>query len=355
MNNKLKCPYCGQEVTQQKGICPHCRKVYDLVASSEPVFPQRLQEEEPEKLEELAIRKVKEAKLVYWICLGASLLIYGLLLWPLIVAFLPSENSNWDQINLFEIDFHVQADGTLINDYVLVWQMGKYQEHPVLYVVLPNEDAQIISYNPVTIKDMQIVTSRDEESGAWLEIELPKEYYSKKELVRLEFKVQQNHALSQDGSNSSFYQFVPGWFSQSLVQKAVFRWHSLFPFTSSSGKSDQAKLTSTWEGKFHAGKYLELRIDYNETSFEGAEIIPWTPFTTEIPQLPYHGGFMVLILVLTFFVGSGVVGLFVLLRRVSNGKGFYRDKNGKWKLLYDEDDYKEMERLERLANEKKLK
>ena len=228
-----------------------------------------------------------------------------------------------DTIRQYDITVTPLADGSLEMEYHIVWTALDGDE-PLTWIEIGVANPRLSYYSDQlssTIKRINLVEDGDYTA---LRLDLDRAYQGG-ETLELSFVIRQHDMLCED-ENGYFYEFVPGWFNATPVERYTFRWISEQAVVSTNA-DDERDSYYVWEGSMDCGTYVKMDVRYRDTSFAGSQTVRYRPFddsgvsndleTDKIAIVVL----MILLVVILLVVELNLADSFVSYHR---GRGFLR-------------------------------
>jgi len=142
-------------------------------------------------------------------------------------------------------------------------------------------------------------------------------------VFRFSFKVIQDNMLCAT-TGRYFYEFVPGWFNATPVEKYNFRWK----MSNGCLSADNASIEDgyyLWSGSFECGEYERMYVSYSPEAFAGMKTVRHIPFDGEGAYNELKDDKIGIIVFSCFFiVVLAIVEIYIIDSYVSynRGRGF---------------------------------
>lgn len=186
----------------------------------------------------------------------------------LALLFIPEVNAYTtnplDRIDLYEITVNPRKDGTLDIEFNIEWTvLDSYTEGPLEWIKIgiPNYDATEFKKISNNISKISYMT----EFGSFIRIDLDRSYH-KGETVNIKFSYHQSRMYFLTTDRCS-YHYVPGYFSEIRVKKAIVKWNNENVLIHNAQKEENGYLI--WENSLDFNGKMEIRVEYNQNVFTG--------------------------------------------------------------------------------------
>ena len=180
-----------------------------------------------------------------------------------------------DVIREYNITVEPLDDGSLDIEYSLIWTAIDSSEALTwIEIGVPNPNFTIYR-SEIKGNASNVKYNVDEEGYCYAFIELDRAYYGG-ETLRFSFKINQKDMLCTDG-NDFFYEFVPGWFNSTPVEKYRFEWKkSSRDLTSNANERFDDR--HVWTGTMECGTYVLMSARYDSSSFKNVSTVDHEEF-----------------------------------------------------------------------------
>lgn len=179
-----------------------------------------------------------------------------------------------DIIREYDVTVQAQEDGSLDILYHFVWEaVDTSEELTWIEIGMANENYTVY---PESVSDTISLFQRENNDGEVHLVLYLDRAYKGGEVLEFSFKVNQKNMLCKDG-NGYFYEFVPGWFNSTPVERYTFRWAEDGQISSASGARRQGGYY-IWSGSLECGSYEQMGVRYGQDSFTGCSTVSYQPF-----------------------------------------------------------------------------
>lgn len=193
------------------------------------------------------------------ICLFLILFIQiGVIFWA--VSYKPQPQ---DRIKSYTVVADPKADGSLDIRYEFLWEaLDPSEDLTWIKIGMANENYSVY---PDSLSDSIVNYRQKSEDGqVHLELDLDRAYKGG-ETVCFSFKINQKDMLCRD-EKGYFYEFVPGWFNATPVERYTF-------YMGNGLRKDK------FEGSLECGQYVQMNVRYPQSvRFEGCTVTPYRAF-----------------------------------------------------------------------------
>lgn len=179
-----------------------------------------------------------------------------------------------DVIKEYTVTVEPRKDGKLDIEYDFLWEAIDTSE-PLTWVEIGMAN-QHFTVDESSLSG-NIASYKKNVNGDYVTLRLDfRKSYIGGNVFSFSFKVTQDNMLCST-TGGYFYEFVPGWFNATPVEKYEFRWKQ------SEGclSADNARLKNgyyTWSGSFECGGYERMYVSYAPETFEGMKTVKHVPF-----------------------------------------------------------------------------
>lgn len=179
-----------------------------------------------------------------------------------------------DVIRQYDVTVEACEDGSLDISYHFVWEAVDTSEE-LTWIEIGMANGNYSVY-PESVSDTIRQYSKSDDGGeVYLVLDLDRAYTGG-EVLEFSFKVNQKDLLCK-GVDGYFYEFVPGWFNATPVERYTFRWAEDGQIRSVSGGTRLAG-DYTWSGSFACGGYEKMTVHYGQDSFTGCDTVAYRAF-----------------------------------------------------------------------------
>ena len=231
-----------------------------------------------------------------------------------------------DEILLYEITAEVNGDATVTLTYHISWKvLDDKTDGPLEWVKIGIPNDRYVSMR--SLSPAAETVRYYEDGGYYARIDLDRKYYAN-EVVDFSFEVVADYLYQMNLYNEgeTVYEFIPGWFDETDVDKLIVRWKA----EKAIGHSPAAPLESdgffTWERALPAGERMQISVTYPNDAFvfsEEKQIIDEDNYERSGSADRLGSVFAGLIGFAVFcFVGIAVIGAIV------NAIGSYKGSSG---------------------------
>lgn len=192
----------------------------------------------------------------------------------IIIAAFHFDPQPQDIIRQYDVTVDALEDGSLDIHYHFVWEAVDTSEE-LTWIEIGMANGNYSVY-PESVSDTISHYSQENYDGeVYLVLDLDRAYTGG-EVLEFSFKVNQWDMLCKDGEGY-FYEFVPGWFNATPVDRYTFRWAEDGHIRSVSG-AQRHDGHYTWSGSFGCGDYAMMTVRYGQDSFTGCSTVPYQAF-----------------------------------------------------------------------------
>ena len=179
-----------------------------------------------------------------------------------------------DIIRQYDVTVDVCEDGSLDISYHFVWEaMDPVEE--LTWIEIGTANGNYSVYPDSVSETIFQYTQEFDGARVYLVLDLDRAYTAG-EVLEFSFKINQKNMLCKD-DNGYFYEFVPGWFNATPVERYTFRWVEHGHIQSASGAQKQDGYY-TWSGSLDCGGYTLMHVRYGQDCFTGCETMPYVAF-----------------------------------------------------------------------------
>lgn len=179
-----------------------------------------------------------------------------------------------DEIHRYNVTVEPMEDGSLDIEYFFVWEaLDTSEELTWIEIGMANENYAV--YPDSLSSTIRGYSKWVDEDYVTLRLDLDRAYTGG-ETLAFSFKINQENMLCVDG-NGFFFEFVPGWFNSTPVEKYDFRWRITDNSTGAENAVTEGEYY-TWSGSLECGGYEKLLVRYTPDAFIGCDIAEYSPF-----------------------------------------------------------------------------
>jgi len=179
-----------------------------------------------------------------------------------------------DIIRQYDVTVEAREDGSLDIHYHFVWEAVDTSEE-LTWIEIGMANGNYSVY-PESVSDtVGKYTKKKHDGETYLVLDLDRAYNGG-EVLEFSFTVNQRDMLCKDDSGY-FYEFIPGWFNSTPIERYTFRWAEDGHIQSVSGAQQQDGYY-TWSGSLGCGGYVQMRVRYGRDSFAGCSTVPYKAF-----------------------------------------------------------------------------
>ena len=183
-----------------------------------------------------------------------------------------------DIIEKYNVTVEPLEDGTLDIEYSFLWKaIDTTEELTWVEIGMPN--AMFTVYEDSVSGNIKEYSGIYDEGYTAVRLDF-KRGYKGGENIQFSFKVNQEYMLCENDFGGHLYEFVPGWFNSTPVEKYEFKWkHSINCVNAEGGKLKNGYYV--WTGSFDCGEYDIMRVSYDLNAFRNAMTVEYEPFYTD--------------------------------------------------------------------------
>ena len=231
-------------------------------------------------------------------------------------AFLPL-----DYIEYYSIKIDPREDGTLDMKFDIKWKvLDSETEGPLKWVKIGIPNCYVDEVTALTDNIKKIKYYAD--GGSYIRVDFNKRYYEG-EIVDFSFSIHQTRMYMLRG-NGCYYHYVPGWFDEIPVEKAVVMWNSENVLSHNAEKTENGYLI--WENKLDYGETIKIEIQYKKTAFVNlSEELQYTSSYLTVNQKLGIAAIICsfVVIIITIFIVARVKSDPYIYERGFYGRGYY--------------------------------
>lgn len=178
-----------------------------------------------------------------------------------------------DLIRQYGVTVEPLEDGSLDITYDFVWEALDTSE-ALTWVEIGMANPDYTVYSDFLSANIRSFYQQVDGDYTTLRLDFAGSYIGG-DVLEFSFKINQRNMLCQD-VGGYFYEFVPGWFNATPVEKYDFRWL----VGESTGAKDAAAAGDyyAWTGSLECGGYRKLFVRYGEDAFTGCPTADYASF-----------------------------------------------------------------------------
>jgi len=202
------------------------------------------------------------------------LIILVILQFLLLYAVLTYRPKPQDVIKEYRVTVYPCEDGSLDIEYSFLWQALDPDED-LTWVSIGMANSNFTVYDDSVSSTVHRYRKEVEDDYVTLCLYFEKAYRAG-DTLRFSFTVNQKSMLTRSG-NAYFYEFVPGWFNATPVERFSFRWQASddILYAANGVRDDNYYL---WEGSFDCGGYQKMAVQYKPGTFDGQKVTSYQAF-----------------------------------------------------------------------------
>ncbi len=182
-----------------------------------------------------------------------------------------------DVIKEYNVTVEPRKDGMLEIEYSFLWEAVDESE-PLTWVEIGMAN-QHFTVDESSLSDNIVRYEKNVDGGyITLRLDFVREYVDG-DVFSFSFKVTQDNMLCAT-TGGYFYEFVPGWFNATPVERYDFRWK----LSDGCLSADNASIEDgyyLWSGSLECGEYERMYVSYAPEAFAGMKTVKHVPFDGE--------------------------------------------------------------------------
>ena len=180
-----------------------------------------------------------------------------------------------DIIREYDVTVVTKADGSLDIQYRFLWEaMDTSEDLTWIEIGMANENFTV--YDDSVSDTIRKYSKSSDDEGIYLTLDLDRAYRGG-ELLEFSFTVNQKKMLCKD-DEGYFFEFVPGWFNSTPVDRYDFRWLKDGKIRSAEGAQSKGNDYYQWSGSLECGGYLTMKVRYGQSGFIGCDTVSYREF-----------------------------------------------------------------------------
>ena len=169
-----------------------------------------------------------------------------------------------DRIDLYEITVNPRDDGTLDIEFNIEWTvLDSSIQGPLEWIKIGIPNYEATDFKKISKNISKIAYMSD--FGSFIRIDLDRAYVAG-ETINIRFSYHQSRMYFLTDDKCS-YHYVPGYFSEIQVKKAIVKWNSENVLVHNALKEEDGYLV--WEDSLNYDQKMEIRVEYNQNVFTG--------------------------------------------------------------------------------------